>query len=380
MLYRLHILTGPCRGQQITVEPAPMIVGQGADCNLVIPDPEMALQHAVFEHRWDGLFVHELGAMGRVLVNRREMHEAKLKHGDLVELGRTRLLIQAVVQADAPGHARLVRERRRARLLMLLTVLAVVLVVSFLRSRLGLMPQQAVTPAVPAVGLVKLLPPPVTAPSQPVPIPPSSAEELRRLREELEVVRESVKLWAAQTQAPPASVAAPLPPVMQPVEKPSTQTAVRRPPAVAKPLAFQRDKVAERPVVRLISTEQQRLPEHAEFDEMRLLHITFAPVSTKLPLPGEVSIKTEFFDEDVYTGSITPTEALCPRGLLHPEAWVGTAPVTLTASYAVPLGMRNRQLLAGRKLRFLGYRVRLYVVDALQAEVLHPRWLWEGSP
>ena len=75
MLFRLHVLNGPLRGQQVTVGPEPLTVGQGLDCDLVIPDAELAARHAVFEHRETGLFVRDLGAMGRVLVNRRERRE-----------------------------------------------------------------------------------------------------------------------------------------------------------------------------------------------------------------------------------------------------------------------------------------------------------------
>ena len=366
MLYRLHILSGPLKGQQITVLPEPMTVGQGADCALAIPDAELAQHHAVFEHRDEGLFVRDLDTIGRLLVNHHETRAAKLAHGDTVELGRTLLLVQAVVQADAPSHPHLGRARRLARWLALLLMLTTLTVVAVLWFHSKTARPKVEPPHRPDA---QLAPPPAVAANTP------PAEQLRQMREELEIVRESIKLLTARTQATPAVASAPA----QPVPAPPQQPAAAKPNASVSSLRFRQEKLAAHPSVRLVSTEQQRLPEHAEFDELRLLHIALAPADANPPPPAAVSIKTEFFDEDVYAGQIVPTDALCPRGVLHPEAWTGATPVTLTASYAVPLGTRDRQLLKGRKLRYCGYRVRVYAGTELQAEELHPRWLLDGK-
>ncbi len=100
MLYRLIIMTGERRGEQITVTEEPMSIGRGIGCDVVISDPEMAQTHAQVSHQPGGPVIHDLGSMNRILVNNREVRQATLKHGDLVELGRTRLLVQAHVQAE----------------------------------------------------------------------------------------------------------------------------------------------------------------------------------------------------------------------------------------------------------------------------------------
>ena len=105
MMYRLIVLSGPLNGQRITVEKEPMTLGRDPSCQLVLDDEEIALRHAVLEQSGAVLIVRDLGSMNRVLVNKREVREAKLKHGDIFELGRTRFLVQALVQAEVQESA-----------------------------------------------------------------------------------------------------------------------------------------------------------------------------------------------------------------------------------------------------------------------------------
>ena len=182
-------------------------------------------------------------------------------------------------------------------------------------------------------------------------ITPRSAESCR--------LRSAPPVVVTVTAAPPVTV--PLPPAVLPAPPPPEASAVS-------------------PRVRIVAVEQQRLPAPGAFEDLRLLHITIAPAAGNVPAPASVSVKTEFFDEDEYAGHIAPTEALPPRAELHPDEWRSETPVTVTASYAVPAGLRDRQLLAGRKVRYAGYRIRVYVDGALQTAETHPRWLLEGRP
>ena len=372
MLFRLHVLNGPLRGQQVTVGPEPLTVGQGLDCDLVIPDAELAVRHAVFEHRGTGLFVRDLGAMGRVLVNRREQREARLKHGDVVELARTRLLVQAVVQTETPAPLRLKHQLQVARWLALLTLLCVVAVVALLLPR-HFLSRPPVWPAMlPVTNTIRVT---TTVPVLMVVTSPPPTAELRKMHEELEIVREAMRLLAARSAAPPVVVtvtSAPPAAVAPPVAV--------LPPAVVPPAVAPAEPTAAQPRVKIVSVEPQRLPAPSEFEDLRLLNITIAPAASHAPPLTAVSVKTDFFDEDEYTGRIAPTEALTPRAELRPEGGLGDGPITVTASYAVPAGLRDRQLLAGRKVRYAGYRIRVYAGGALQAEDIHPRWLLESRP
>jgi hypothetical protein len=226
----------------------------------------------------------------------------------------------------------------------------------------------------------RLLLPPLTNLPPPVLMVVTAApptEELRKMREEIEIVREALRLAAARTAAPPVVVTVTSPPPRIVVLPPLAPT---RPARVVKPLAPARERLAAQPLVKIAATEQQRLPEQPQFDELRILHITLLPAGSNAPAATTVSVRTDFYDEDQYSGQIAVTEALTPRAELRFDAWQGAAPVTLTASYAVPAGLRDRQLLDGRRVRYAGFRVRVYVHGVLHAEAVHPVWLLEGRP
>jgi hypothetical protein len=103
MIYRLVILSGDRRGERITVAPEPMSIGRDAACDIRLEDAEVALSHAKVSHTTEGLLIRDGGSMNRLLVNGYEVREAHLKHGDVIEVGRTRLLVQAYVQAEVQG-------------------------------------------------------------------------------------------------------------------------------------------------------------------------------------------------------------------------------------------------------------------------------------
>jgi len=368
MMFRLVILSGPLQGQQVNVGPAPMTLGRAAECELVIPDPELAGRHAELEQRGTGLFIRDLGTMHRLLVNRREVRETQLKHGDLVELGRTRLLVQALVQAEINGGPDS-RGRRRRRL-WLAAGLALILALILWGGRQWQLHRRAVSVA----GAAAQPPSPPAQPPTPAPLnppatnppaaPPPLAEDLRRMRAELGLIRETLRQLAAYTQAPPARVTAvisqpPPPPPAPPAPVPTNPPA---PPTLAAS-----------PVLRLVALEQNRLPDRPEFDEMRLVHVTIAPATNPPPAAADIRVQVTFYDQDENTGALTPTAALTlPEELAPPPDWDRREPVTLTASCCVPHGWREREQQAGQQLRFAGYRVRVYANHRLQAEDARP--------
>lgn len=113
MIYRLVILNGDRRGERITVAQEPMSIGRGESCDIRFDDPEVASAHAEISHTAEGLVIRDLGSMNRLLVDSREVRSATLKHGAVVEVGRTRFLVQAYVQAEVQGESEEVRRHRR---------------------------------------------------------------------------------------------------------------------------------------------------------------------------------------------------------------------------------------------------------------------------
>ncbi len=111
MIFRLVILNGERHGERITVSPNPMRIGRDPACEILFNDPEIASLHAEITHTDEGLSIRDLGSMNRVLVNNHETRETLLKHGDVVEVGRTRFLVQAYVQAEVLGEVQTAKRR-----------------------------------------------------------------------------------------------------------------------------------------------------------------------------------------------------------------------------------------------------------------------------
>ena len=161
MIYRLIILTGDRRGEHITVTEEPMTIGCGSACDVRITDSEMAQTHAEIAHKPGGPTIHDLGSMNRILVNNHEVRQAVLKHGDILELGRTRFLVQVYVQAEvAAGDDDGEGERRRngwlvaAGTAVVLLILLVALI--YHRYHAG---ANRVVPVVTPVPRIKVVPP-----------------------------------------------------------------------------------------------------------------------------------------------------------------------------------------------------------------------------
>ncbi len=139
MIYRMAILNGDRKGQQITIPEESMTIGRGSDCGFCLNDPEIANTHAVVEHSAQGLRIRDLGSMGKLLVNNRAVRDCSLKHGDIVELGHTRMLVQAVVEAEvrAAFDYPLVGRRRRAAAVVLLAACGVAAMIVWRASHSG---------------------------------------------------------------------------------------------------------------------------------------------------------------------------------------------------------------------------------------------------
>ncbi len=240
MIFRLVILNGPRKGERITVPIEPLTIGRGESCGLRLEDPEVATEHAVVEHHNGGLLVRDLGSMSRTLVNKREVQRAMVHHGDAIEIGRISLLVQAFVQAEISGGGPAGRVRRRRPLAVVLGLLAVAGAAVWLWTDRDGAPPPADPPPAVAAGeaqgpepALTSVPPEivvsvVTAAPPPAPIvtvtnrepDERTAEEIRRLREELATIKDTFRALATQqvraaVQSPPPGVV-PAPPAVRP--------------------------------------------------------------------------------------------------------------------------------------------------------------------
>lgn len=209
-MYRLIALNGPRKGERVTVPVEPLTIGRDKGCGLVLDDPDAALRHAVVEPRADGVFIRDLGSMSRILVNKREVREAQIRHGDVIEIGRSLFLVQVVLQAEVGERAAASARRRRQAVFRAAAWAAVILGGSLLAARMldhrGSARPAKKASAVPTTELAAaVVPMPSLALTNVVSVtnevpPEEVARELKRLHEELALVKDAVKgsAWTAQ--------------------------------------------------------------------------------------------------------------------------------------------------------------------------------------
>ena len=372
-MYRLIILTGPSTGLRVTIESNPMVIGRDPDCAIRVTDEEVAKKHAVLEHKPDGVYIRDLGSMNRILVNQHEVRETRLKHGDVIELGLTRFLVQAIVQADVTDEEHL---EKRARKAMFASVAGALLVLIAVAAGVGILIKKAnrtsnaalsdlhvPTEEVSFVEMVMPTSTPATLETkgtEPVGIHESlqpMSDELRLVREDLADLRATMKTLAIQPEAP-------------------------LPTLVAAPLRPEKDKLAWAPssalrMIKIVSVEQQKFPASDEFDEMRMLNIGLSSESPSAKIDSSaVHVEVSFFDEGS-SNQIALTRVIAPKEPLTPDgAWELEERKIVTATYVVPPGFRKNE--PGGAKKYYGYRIRVFYRNELQDADARPQALLNG--
>jgi hypothetical protein len=70
------------------------VLGRSRRCDIVLTDPNVSREHAEIRRKDDGFLIVDLGSTNGVRINRRDVKQAVLQHGDRVELGTTELLFE----------------------------------------------------------------------------------------------------------------------------------------------------------------------------------------------------------------------------------------------------------------------------------------------
>jgi hypothetical protein len=87
---------GVLRGRQgdYGLSEAVTVIGRSRRCDIVLTDPNVSRQHAEIRRQDDGFLLVDLGSTNGTRVNRRDVKQVVLQHGDRVELGTTELLFE----------------------------------------------------------------------------------------------------------------------------------------------------------------------------------------------------------------------------------------------------------------------------------------------
>jgi pSer/pThr/pTyr-binding forkhead associated (FHA) protein len=399
MIYRLIVLNGPARGQRITVPGSPVTLGRGEDCTLVLDDEEVAAHHAVVEHTSGGMYIRDLGTMSHILVNNREVSESRLKHGDVVELGRTQFLVQVSVQAEVNGvGVALPRSRRTSTVFVMLLFVACAGAAGMLGYHYW-----------PARGGEYLGPELTAIDLDDIPRPSPAEENAEKSETGVSPAPEpadgaSPDSGSASSEASSGSPAAsgtalretgrtPEPetvPEPGPAREPARPSSASEPelpdrPAAPPPQAVAKPPPAPTGLIGVDNVQQSRFPQADDFAEMRLVKVKLVPkVAVDTIDVSDVRVQVVFYDRDARSGAVKPTKAIVTTGPLEPDgAWLPEQERTLDATYVVP---KSRLGGGRRNARYYGHVVRVFYGDTLQDVYARPldlgdsRLLPRGQP
>jgi hypothetical protein len=70
------------------------VIGRSRRCDIVLADPNVSRQHIEIRRQGDGFMLRDLGSTNGTRLNRRDIKQAVLQHGDRIELGSTELLFE----------------------------------------------------------------------------------------------------------------------------------------------------------------------------------------------------------------------------------------------------------------------------------------------
>lgn len=368
MIFRIIFLTGSIKGNRVSIEKMPMIIGRAPDCHLVIDDGEVALHHATIQHTPNNeLVIKDLGSMNKVLVNNHEAREVKLKHGDIVEIGRTRFLVQASVQAEVQRPPFFQPEKRNISRIAAALVLIILVAIAY--DRCG--KRSPKNPAADTAGAAASANTPTEAfrdmpaiedAKQDKTIEPVT-KELRAGREDIRQIRQTIEEVASK---PPAAT------------KASTSAGAGT--AAGPPSDAEKTKQAAAknlPKIRISALEQQKFPESEDFDEMRMVTITLA---NSEPSPSErrkIEVKASFFDRNGSNGGIEASRAIVSLKPIPAQKIGRERQETVTTAYTVPKGLRKALAESGGNSVFHGFIVEVYCDGELVDRDARPKTLLE---
>jgi DNA-binding NtrC family response regulator len=99
----IEVIEGPDTGKKLAVDitrPSPLLVGQGASCELRLADREASRRHASFDVAGLLLRLTDLGSTNGTFVNGIRVHDVSLAGGEVVRIGSSALRVHAAAPAS----------------------------------------------------------------------------------------------------------------------------------------------------------------------------------------------------------------------------------------------------------------------------------------
>ncbi|MEI6807702.1 MAG: FHA domain-containing protein [bacterium] len=389
MLYRLIFLSGPNAGQQQTVLRPTMTMGSGADCGICIADEEMASNHAIFEHDDTGLMIRDLGTMHKIIVNHHQVDKCRLKHGDEIEIGRTRFLLQATVRAEVNAAMTAESTERKARRLSPMVVIYIItgLSIAYLFARTFLtlpdpdsdplthLPDPATGTTIRATSTVSNpttgVRPPIRAHTTSLAITTTDRTNSRPvLNVTTNVIVVNPVAVASNITQLIITRPAPTVPVAVPDAVPAAVPAIPVPPRTNRITTHLPVVLPSVPVIKIVSTEQNKFPSTDSYQEMRTLTIKLKQAATIDIEPDSVTMEVIFYDRDNVSGDVFPSRMIAPQNPMKIAGpWNQDLQKVTTATYTVP----SASTFTGVRLQqFYGFTIRIFQAGILQDQTCKP--------
>jgi len=325
----------------VNLEAAALSLGRDANCSVVLDDEEVSGQHAVIERNGDNVGLRDLGSANGTRVNDEAIEKKNLKHGDVIQVGQTRLF----VEARRPTHA--------GGLHGIQVLNHILLVIAFVGAPVAF------------IFLVAYLEDVYLGVNR------ASLKRMPVAEEDKMALTRALAVAPQETPAEPGWL------LTNREEKSSIP--------LAGGTAWVEDTKKPRRVARAIKiagVEETLLAESGELQEMRVVEVRLArePVRQELT-PESVRVDVSMFDRDAKTGDITLTDARVAKGPLKPEgAWGADESKSVKATYVVRKDAQKTGIDSARTKQYFGYVVRLYYHDKLQDESARPQALLKYSP
>lgn len=92
---RLSLLEGDEPGKEFLLKPGISVIGRLAQSDIQLPSPDVSRRHAQVSVGPEGFFVSDLGSENGVVVNGHRVERHRLEDGDVIVLGKQRLIFRA---------------------------------------------------------------------------------------------------------------------------------------------------------------------------------------------------------------------------------------------------------------------------------------------
>jgi hypothetical protein len=97
----LVVRHGPNAGSSYRLEEKVTAIGRHPDSDIFLDDITVSRRHVVVERDDDGYLLRDVGSLNGTYVNRKRVDEARLRHGDEVQIGLFRLSFVLGGERDA---------------------------------------------------------------------------------------------------------------------------------------------------------------------------------------------------------------------------------------------------------------------------------------